>query len=285
MFAFLALLVTVLATSAPQERPGPNIILVTIDGTRWQEIYNGSDRWRDQGHHLTPRQIVPNLYTYFVDQGIAVGKLTPMVASGPMHISLPGYLEITRGHPSFDCQSNTCSPSIDQSVFWFFRRPVIVGSWYNIIKTVPSEANAYVNVGDPYRWDDETISQTNWVLDNQDSDFLWVSLGDTDELAHRNDYPGYIKALQKSDAFIGDLVKRYPNATVIVTCDHGRNADFRDHGIDKASERVWLMMRGPNVPAKGTVPANKVSLSNIMPTITDIEFGSHSPDSILSKIR
>lgn len=266
----------------PQE---PHIILVTIDGTRWQEIYNGTDRFRDQGHHLTPRELVPNLYAYFVDQGIAVGKLNPMIASGPMHISLPGYLEITRGHPSYDCQSNTCSPTIDQSVFWFFRRSAVIGSWIGIDKTIPHYSHIYTDIGNPYRWDNETIPRARSYLEDHNPDFLWVSLGDTDELAHRNDYPGYVKALQDSDAFIGELVKKYPDATIIVTCDHGRNADFRDHGIDKASERVWLMMRGPNVPVKGTVSTSRLSLSNILPTITDIEFGSHSPESILSNIR
>jgi Metalloenzyme superfamily len=284
MFAFLALLIAVLATPTPPTHPAPDVILVTIDGTRWQEIYNGSDRWRDGGHHLTPRQVVPNLYTYFVDQGIAVGKLTPMVASGPNHISLPGYLEITRGHPSTDCQSNTCSPTIDQSVFWFFRRSAVLGSWMGIDKTVPHYSHIYTNIGNPYRWDNETITQAKAYLQDHNPDFLWVALGDTDELAHQNSYSGYLKALQTSDAFIGWLVERYPTSTIIVTCDHGRNMDFRDHGIDKASERVWLMMRGPNVPVKGTVSASRLSLSNILPTITDTEFGSHSLDSILSKI-
>lgn len=265
----------------------PDVILVTIDGTRWQEIYNGADRWHYRGKNLSPRQLVPNLYNYFVDQGIAVGKDSPIIASGPNHISLPGYLEMTRGHSSTDCQSNTCSPVIDQSVFWFFQHPAVFSSWITIRKTIPANATeVYSDTGDKYyRLDNATELACISYLDKGNiPDFLWVSLGDTDEFAHRNDYNRYIDSLQMADAFIGYLVNRYPNATIIVTADHGRNTDFRDHGSDKASERVWLMMRGPNVPHKGIVKAAPLSLSNIFATITDIEFGTHSSKSILSKV-
>lgn len=263
----------------------PDIILVTIDGTRWQEIYNGSDPLHDRGHHRSPQQLVPNLYALFVSQGIAVGKLSPIIATGPNHISLPGYLEMTRGHSSVDCQSNFCSPFIDQSVFWFFQRPAVFSSWITIKETIPPNDHIYSDVGNEwYRLDNETELTTISWLEENNPDFLWVSLGDTDEFAHQNNYPRYIEALQMADVFIGYLVHRYPDSTIIVTADHGRNVNFKDHGKDKSSERVWLMMRGPTVPHKGFVRAAPLSLSNILPTITDIEFKSHSTNSILSKI-
>jgi hypothetical protein len=282
MFAFLTLLVALLFSPPPS----PDVILITIDGVRWQEVYGGTDHWRWHGRQMTSRQLLPNLYDYFVDDGVAVGLLTPIVASGPNHISLPGYLEITRGHPSFDCQLNSCRPYIDQSVFWFFQHPAVFSSWTEIKETIPSNSNVYRDVGtDWYRWDNATELAAISYLDQQTPDFLWVSLGDTDEMGHLNDYPRYIESLQMADIFIGYLVERYPNATFIVTADHGRNTDFKDHGIDKSSERVWLMMRGPNVPHRGLVAADSLSLSNVMPTITDIEFDSQSKDSILSRLK
>jgi Metalloenzyme superfamily len=272
-----------LMVATPQE---PDVILVTIDGTRWQEVFNGTDHWRDHGHHLTSRQLLPNLYNYFVDDGIAVGKLTPIIASGPNHISLPGYLEITRGHSSTDCQSNYCQPVIDQSVFWFFQSPAVFSSWITIGRTVPAVSNTYRDNGtDWYRLDNETELATITYLQDHTPDFLWVALGDTDEFAHQNDYNRYLDSLKTADSFIGYLVHRYPNSTIIVTADHGRNADFKDHGTAKESERVWLMMRGQTVPHDGFVSAAPLSLSNILPTITDVEFGGHSPKSILSLIK
>lgn len=253
-------------------QPAPQTILVTIDGSRYQDVYADNARQR-----------FPNLYSSFVDQGIAVGKLTPMVASGPNHVSLPGYLEITRGHPSTDCQTNTCKPTIDRSILSFYEHTAVFSSWSEIHKTlVPG---VYADIGQKYRPDFETQVAVFAYLHKTTPDFLWVSLGDTDEWGHHNNYPLYLAAFENADLFIGLLVSNYPKANIIVTCDHGRNRNFRDHGYGSDSERVWLMMRGPTVPHKGFVSAKSLSLSNIYPTISDLQTGSHSPDSILSRLQ
>lgn len=265
----------------------PHVVLITIDGVRWQEIYNGTDSSRDGGHHLTPEQLVPNLYDSFVKQGIAIGKDSSIITSGPNHVSLPGYLEMVRGHQSLDCQNNFCSnPIIDQGIFWFFKNPVVFSSWPGIIKTIPINSNHITyNIPSTYRSDNLTILSSLYYLNNNHLDFLWVSLGDTDEYGHQDNYYQYIKSLQVADSFIGLLVNKYPNATFIITTDHGRSLNFRDHGSDKASERVWLMMRGPSIPKLGSIKIESISLSNILYTIADIEFNSHSSNSILSKIK
>jgi hypothetical protein len=254
--------------------PPPTVILVTIDGVMWQDIYGAN-----------AEHVAPFLYSDFVKQGIAVGKLTPIIASGPNHISLPGYLEITRGHPSRDCQLNTCRPTIDRSVFNIFQRPAVFSSWSTIDKTIPPHSNVYSDTGSDYRDDLQTEAAVNLYLNHNAPDFLWVSLGDTDEWGHANNRARYLHALQQVDQFIHSLVEKYPSATFIVTTDHGRNRNFRDHGAGKDSERVWLMMRGPNVPHLGLVRTSSVSLSNIYPTILDCQSGSHSPDSILTRIQ
>jgi len=251
-------------------QPAPKTILVTIDGTRYQDVYADN-----------ARQQFPNLYNDFVDQGIAVGNLTPIVASGPNHISLPGYLEITRGHPSKDCQTNDCNPKIDRSILSFYPKTAVFSSWSEIHKTLPSGVyNDTVT-----RLDSETEHQVLGFLTAGNPDFLWVSLGDTDEWGHANNYPEYMKAFREADMFIGLLVALYPNSNFIVTCDHGRNQNFKDHGYGPDSARVWLMMRGPNVPHKGMARAKALSLSNIYQTISDFKSGTQSPDSILSRIQ
>ena len=264
MFALAALVFNLITRPPP-----PKTVLITLDGVMWQDIY-ATDGWRS----------VPHLYDDFLREGIAVGKSTPIIASGPNHISLPGYLEITRGHPSTDCQRNDCDPVIDRSILTAFQHPAVFSSWGTIRKTLPSYP-MYADIGDGYRWDPDTIRATNIYLDHNTPDFLWVSLGDTDEVAHANERHKYFEALHLADDFIHSLVVRYPSTTFIITTDHGRNWNFRDHGKEKASERVWLMMRGPYVPHKGLVSAPLLRLSNIYPTIVD----SHSPDSILTKIQ
>src|SRR5271165_6735253 len=125
MFAYLILLVSLMLA----QPSSPKVILITLDGVRWQEVFQGTDPQRDQGHHLTPQELLPNLYNCFVEQGVAVGQATPIIASGPNFVSLPGYMEITRGHPSTDCQTNSCKPVIDQSIISLFRHPAVFSSW------------------------------------------------------------------------------------------------------------------------------------------------------------
>jgi 2,3-bisphosphoglycerate-independent phosphoglycerate mutase len=110
-----------------------------------------------------------------------------------------------------------------------------------------------------------------------------VSLGDTDEWAHAGDYELYMRALNDADDFIGKLIKEYDDNTIFILAeDHGRSSDWRSHGWDKDSARVWMMFYGKNVPANHFVKYNNVkSLSNIRPTILHLTNKEHSKDSLL----
>src|SRR6266404_2013472 len=92
-----------------------NVIIVTIDGVRWQEVFGGVD---EQLAHsagmskcevLAGRELTPNLHRHFVDRGVVVGApgYGQMEASGPNFMSLPGYEEIFTGRTS-SCTSNFC---------------------------------------------------------------------------------------------------------------------------------------------------------------------------------
>src|ERR1700677_3165670 len=139
--------IMMLALSLIVKAPDPSVILITIDGVMWQDIYG------DQG-----RQLVPYLYSDFVEQGIAIGKLSSIIASGPFHVSIPGYLEITRGHPSPDCQRNDCYPVIDRSILQLYDHTAVFSSWSPIEKTIPANHNIYRDTGFGYRYDVETES-------------------------------------------------------------------------------------------------------------------------------
>jgi phosphopentomutase/2,3-bisphosphoglycerate-independent phosphoglycerate mutase family metalloenzyme len=269
MFA-ITLLTLSLLSKAPIPAP---IFLITLDGVMWQDIYgsNGENN-------------VPYLYFDFVEQGVAIGKLSPIISSGPCHISIPGYLELMRGHPSIDCQTNSCNPVIDRSIIDYFQQPAVFSSWHSIKKVLPKYSNLYSDTGKDYRLDIETEKAVNLYLITHQPDFLWVALGDTDEYAHANDRTDYLKALQTNDQFIHSLVEKFPSSTFIITTDHGRNANFRDHGYGEESERVWLMMRAPNVPPIGFVWLPDLTLSNIFPTILDAKFGWHYNGSILGML-
>jgi hypothetical protein len=96
-------------------RPIRNVIIVTIDGVRWQEVFGGVDATLARSAGMSacavtgPEALMPNVHHYFVEHGIVVGApgYGEMVASGPNFVSLPGYEEIFTGRAS-RCTSNFC---------------------------------------------------------------------------------------------------------------------------------------------------------------------------------
>jgi hypothetical protein len=87
-----------------------NVIVVTIDGVRWQEVFGGVDVQLARGAGVSAcGELMPNLHRYFVERGVVVGApgYGEMEASGPNFVSLPGYEEIFTGRAS-SCTSNFC---------------------------------------------------------------------------------------------------------------------------------------------------------------------------------
>lgn len=289
----------------------PKVVLITLDGVRWQEIFYGTDTFLYHGQKISARELLPNLYHYFVDNGIAVGKESNFIATGPMHISLPGYLEIMRGHPSTDCQTNECeSPVLDDNMTYLFDESAVFASWDPIRKTVPTKY--VVNCGRSYRsdawkkadledkkdfpeyWDSEyrpdflTQEAALNYFQYYNPDFFWISLGDTDEWAHAGNYEQYLEALKAADKFVGQVIKMVESApdkqsyTFVVTADHGRNLFWHNHGPEPESARDWLMMTGRGIPKNGFVSYKGTkSLSNILPTVKHIVTGIPNEKSLL----
>lgn len=298
----------------PTKIPGRKVVLITIDGVRWQNVFNGTDSFLYRGKKMTARELLPNMYYWFVDRGMVVGKDSPFIATGPHHISLPGYLEIMRGHPSTDCQENDCEPRlVEDTMADLFTKSAVFASWDPIRKAVGSNVDGFVvNCGrhfrstgwkvleiednqsfpqawDPiYRSDDWTEKAAVDYLQHNNPDFIWISLGDTDEWAHYGDYNQYIESLQQADKFVGMIIEMVragedgDDFTFIVTADHGRSADWRHHGWDRESAKDWLMMTGRAIPNKGFVSyPDKKSLSNILPTVKELVTGVHTKNSLL----
>jgi hypothetical protein len=287
LFALALLASVVPSHTMVQAGAHPRVVLITLDGVRWQDVFNGTDPHR--GKHILPDQLMPNLYKYFVGHGVVFGKTSPMTASGPNFISLPGYLEITRGYQSNDCTTNDCNPIIDRSILQFFMKPAVFSSWVGVGKTLPFHYSGYSDIGKPYyRWDEHTEDAAiQYLCNHHDNDFVWISLGDTDELAHKNDYAGYITALHNADAFIGALIddSSAQYSTWIITTDHGRNANFSDHDRNRQGQRVWAAMYGRGVPELGFVRTNMpVSLSDIYNTVWGLEFNIRMYNSLLGKV-
>lgn len=109
-------------------------------------------------------------------------------------------------------------------------------------------------------------------------EFVFISLGETDEHAHENDYPGYLRALKQADSFIGDLqedLKRLErlgrDTALFVTTDHGRADHFTDHGRKyPESSGSFLFATGSMIRKAGDLNPSDAALCDLAPTIREL---------------
>jgi hypothetical protein len=324
--ALLALVVLACVPPAPSPLPAAArrcsqpIVLVTIDGVRWQEIFDGVDRQLGARLPLRDaRSLLPALYRRFIDRGVALGAPgfgAPVLASGPAFVSLPGYRELLTGRPALGCYDNGCGlcdrPTLLDQLRGELGLPkedtAVVASWEvtegavavdpaqvvvsagrhgglhrDRLRLTPAataidddaeSSPAFPGYGD-YRPDRYTGPLALEYLSARRPCFLYVELGDTDEYAHRADYPAYLASLGEFDDFLEQLDATLAalggdrlDTLVLISTDHGRELAFRNHGADPASQRVWLVARGGGLPPRGlTAAAAPRWLADLAPTV------------------
>ena len=103
--------------SRPESPPTLTIVVVTLDGVRWHEVFDGVDASLARERGLPPEAVVgaaelmPNLHGIIDTHGVALGAPghgAVISASGPNFVSLPGYAELLSGHRVTACQDNQC---------------------------------------------------------------------------------------------------------------------------------------------------------------------------------
>jgi hypothetical protein len=149
------------ATRAPSE-PARSVVLVAIDGVRYQEVFLGVDPELAERYQvpveerLDAAHLVPNLHRLMTVEGAAVGAPgagSPMESSGPNFVSLPGYMEMLTGRPDSGCTDNDCGrvpfPTIADDVAWNrLGTAAVIASWTGIGRAASAYASgAVVSVG------------------------------------------------------------------------------------------------------------------------------------------
>ncbi len=131
--------------------PEPKVVLVSIDGLRWQELFHGADpailqqsrflRHPDQQQSLphSAEQLMPFFHRTIAAQGLLVGdrrRGSAMQVSNPWHFSYPGYNELLSGYPDPAINSNGKIANPNVTVLeWLNQQPAFsgqvaaVGSW------------------------------------------------------------------------------------------------------------------------------------------------------------
>ena len=100
------------------------VVLVALDGVRWQEIFEGVDRDLGLSHGLSEDEIVgaeelmPNLHALASRRGVLIGGpgSAPITATGPNFTSLPGYTEMLSGRSPLNCRDNDCPTTVDRTL-------------------------------------------------------------------------------------------------------------------------------------------------------------------------
>jgi hypothetical protein len=273
---------------------GDPVVLVALDGVRWQEVFDGTDRKWWKGPRSTAVEIAPHLHALAHDRGAAVGAPGRgfIAATGPHFVSLPGYTEMLTGRAPLSCRDNDCDPvtipTLLDEAHAAGARVAAFASWERVERAATSRPGAFfVSCGqsepmDPapghgrYRPDRATAELALAYLEEQRPDVLFLGLGDPDEHAHHGDYAGYLAAIRRADDVLGRLEatlarlgERGARTHVVVTADHGRSADFKDHGgFAPESARVWLVASGPRIEARGWIASPRDrSLADVVPTI------------------
>ncbi|MFM7636839.1 MAG: alkaline phosphatase family protein [Crocinitomicaceae bacterium] len=127
--------------------------------------------------------------------------------------------------------------------------------------------------------DFQLTQQTLMLLNSQTPDLTVLHYNDPDFNGHETgftpDNPKYIKAIQRSDAYLTQLMElvRYRENRfqeewmVIVTTDHGGCEGHHDQQEDKKETRfIWYVIRTPN-QAPLNLTAEKTNLVDILPTL------------------
>lgn len=290
------------------------VIVIAIDGVRYQDVFGGARAsWLAEGPVPSREELVPTLVE-LERRGAVLGAPGGLgfYASGPNFVSLPGYMEILSGSSGTGCTENDCvrirrATLLDE---FFARsgdptRSAVFSSWPQVSRAASGAFGSGVVSAGPFegtrhdvleahaecrrlleagrrdvlpdglRRDDATAGLALAYLRAMDPDFLFLSLGETDEHAHAGDYPGYLTALQRADGWVARFFEEQRRAEVsgrptalFVTTDHGRSYDFNDHGRSyPESSRSFLIAAGSAIRPVGRLPWSGGALRDIAPTV------------------
>ena len=284
----VACLLSLTFTSAPAvaatstvDSKNPNVILLMLDGVRWQEVFR-TDK---------TGLIFKHLFQDYLSEGRIFGNVDKdqaMTVSNSALLSLPAYQSIMSGETQ-PCSGNGCGRIGAET---FQERAVTelkldrtqvatIASWDKIPNAVEHvEGATFVNaaydklsdgtadaefdaineaqVKDPAPWDGARFDRYTWAhsmhfLKKHHPRFMFISFDDSDEWGHKNEWENYLSSLRQYDDWIHELIQTLKgmgeygaHTTLIITTDHGRGDDsmWGQHGWPwPESKYIWLYVR------------------------------------------
>lgn len=268
------------------------MVLVTIDGLRWEEVFGGADArllGRDPARRaLRARYDRPTaearrraLFPFLWDSLGRRGQLFGNRALGNCQdvanrrrLSYPGYNELLTGAPDDQrIRNNRNLYNPNETVLECVnRQPAFAGrvaafaSWEAfpyILNQPRSGLPVDAGLDGHERTDSLTYHAARCYLAQAHPRVLYLAFGNTDTFAHAGHYGDYLDAAHAIDGYLAELwaaLQALPQyrgrTTLLVTTDHGRGRGrlWSQHGREMpASGHTWLAALGPNIPATGEV--------------------------------
>ncbi|QGZ97113.1 alkaline phosphatase family protein [Terricaulis silvestris] len=294
LFALAAL--AALSSPALAQEPPKNVVLVTIDGLRWEELFRGADPDLVRDAETRARYVdVPDraqalapFLLGFAQTGALIGNRDAgscALVSNDFWFSYPGYAEMLGGRPNPRVRYNAAIQNDDVTVLErLIRRPefadqVRVFAEWNAVPAIVNTERSGIPVSLPPDYeaphDPQVMTAAREVLADLPR-VTWINLGGTDTNAHAGRYPDYLASASAADAFLSELwtsIETNPRTagrtTLIVTTDHGRGASARNRWRGHGSGR-W---RGIVVPGLRHVGSDAVWIAARGPGIGGGSYG------------
>jgi hypothetical protein len=229
--AALAALISAPAMAQPKTR---NVVLIVLDGLRWQEIFSGADprllsekyggiweseatlRQRYWNDDLQQRRtlLLPFLWNVVATQGQIFGnqKLGSIGQVTNAHrTSYPGYSEMSTGHADPGIGEDEQRPNPNLNVFeWLNQRPelagqvAIFGSWhlYREIFNTP-RSHVYIQAGTSPVPTDVPPTPRQALLNRLYQNTTWLEDGDVHDAFVQEPLLDYVKTAHPRVLFVG----------------------------------------------------------------------------------
>lgn len=281
---FVLAALAALASPTFAQEPPKSVVLVTIDGLRWEDLFRGADPSLVRDDETRVRYIdVPNraqalapFLLSFAQTGALIGNRDAgscARVANDFWFSYPGYAEMLAGRPNPRVRYNAAIPNDDVTVLErLLRRPEFAGqvrvfAEWNAVPAIVNVERSGIPVSLPPDYDaphdPQVIAAVREVLPELPR-VTWINLGGTDTNAHAGNYRGYLESASAADAFLQELwtaIETNPRTagrtTLIVTSDHGRGAAARKRWRGHGSGR-W---RGIVVPGLRHVGSDAIYIA------------------------
>lgn len=278
-----------------------NLVVVTLDGLRWQEVFKGADQMLINNEELVTgnlkqlqqkywtedreqrrKKLMPFFWTELVEAGKLYGNRllgSYVDVTNPYWFSYPGYNELWTGYPDTAVNSNDYPANPNPNVLEFinrqpgFKGEVVAFTSHKFFDRILNieRSNLKLNAGHE---DTETYNLARSYMEEEHPRVMYIAFSGTDHHAHQKHYDLYLDAAHQADSLISNLwtyIQRdefyKDKTTLFITTDHGRGLGINwfthgsHHGLAHADE-IWFAVAGPDTQSTGEQNGTKQFYQN-----------------------